>query len=244
MNFVAHRGYSQRFPENSLPAFEAVLNHPCCGTTLVGIELDIQLTADNQMVILHDTSLPDLGGEPVAVGTLSLQQAQKLIHHRAPHTPSLATLEQCLALVNHRVELNIEIKAGNYPLQTLVDKLLTELERYRPANDIIISSFDPTVLDAVMSQGDHLGLRFGFLFAHDHELEQTTTAFRRRLDFLHPHYKLLLNDPKRVQTWQRHLQLWTVDDAQLIHSLATSPAAPHIRSIITNDITLAEHLWP
>lgn len=244
MNFVAHRGYSRRYPENSLPAFEAVLNHPCCGTTLCGIELDIQLTADNQMVILHDTSLPDHRGAPLAVGSLSLQQAQKLIHHSTPHTPALATLEQCLALVNHRVELNIEIKAGSYPLQTLVERLLTELEHYRPANDIIISSFDTTALDAVMSQGAHLGLRFGFLFTHCHELEQTTTAFRQQLDFLHPNYLLLLNAPQQAQAWQRPLQLWTVDDAQLIHSLAASPAAPHIRSIITNDITLAEHLWP
>jgi glycerophosphoryl diester phosphodiesterase len=124
MNFVAHRGYSQRYPENSLPAFEAVLNHPSSATNLIGIELDIQLTADNQIIILHDTSLTNHQGASVAVGPLTLQQAQELMHCSSPHAPPLARLEQCLALVNHRLELNIELKAGCYPRQTMVDTLL------------------------------------------------------------------------------------------------------------------------
>ena len=49
---VAHRGYARRYPENTLPAFEAALTE---GVPL--IEFDIQLTADSVPVVLHDDNL-------------------------------------------------------------------------------------------------------------------------------------------------------------------------------------------
>lgn len=50
MKIWAHRGCSQRYPENTLLAFEnaARLNG------LIGIELDIQLTRDGELVVIHD----------------------------------------------------------------------------------------------------------------------------------------------------------------------------------------------
>ena len=50
MKIWAHRGCSQRYPENTLLAFEqaaAVQN-------LTGIELDIQMTKDGELVVIHD----------------------------------------------------------------------------------------------------------------------------------------------------------------------------------------------
>ena len=50
MKIWAHRGCSQRYPENTLFAFEqaaAIKN-------LTGIELDIQLTKDGKLVVIHD----------------------------------------------------------------------------------------------------------------------------------------------------------------------------------------------
>lgn len=50
MKVWAHRGCSQRYPENTLLAFEkAAAVHG-----LTGIELDIQLTRDGEMVVIHD----------------------------------------------------------------------------------------------------------------------------------------------------------------------------------------------
>ena len=51
LNF-AHRGAREEAPENTLPAFERA---GALGAD--GIELDVQLTADNQVVVFHDSTL-------------------------------------------------------------------------------------------------------------------------------------------------------------------------------------------
>ena len=52
MRIFAHRGYSGRFPENTMPAFnEAFL------AGVDGIELDVQLSRDGELVIIHDETL-------------------------------------------------------------------------------------------------------------------------------------------------------------------------------------------
>ena len=50
MKIWAHRGCSQRYPENTLLAFKKASEIP----NLTGIELDIQLTRDGEMVVIHD----------------------------------------------------------------------------------------------------------------------------------------------------------------------------------------------
>lgn len=50
MKLWAHRGCSQRYPENTLLAFEKA----AAVKGLTGIELDIQLTKDGEMVVIHD----------------------------------------------------------------------------------------------------------------------------------------------------------------------------------------------
>ena len=52
---TAHRGFSKVAPENTLPAFQAAMD---CGADY--IELDIQLTADDQLVVIHDDKLDSL----------------------------------------------------------------------------------------------------------------------------------------------------------------------------------------
>ena len=44
-----HRGYSALAPENTLAAFTVLLEHK-----IPGVELDVQLTRDGQVVVIHD----------------------------------------------------------------------------------------------------------------------------------------------------------------------------------------------
>src|SRR5262245_36744912 len=52
VHVCGHRGYSLRYPENTLPAFEAAR---AAGATAV--EIDVVLTADGEPIILHDLTL-------------------------------------------------------------------------------------------------------------------------------------------------------------------------------------------
>ncbi len=65
---VAHRGYSQRFPENTLLAIQAALDE---GAKY--IEIDIQLSADKQAVVFHDRDLQRLCHQPDSIHDYSLQ---------------------------------------------------------------------------------------------------------------------------------------------------------------------------
>ena len=49
MKVMAHRGYSGKYPENTMLAFEEAAK-----TGADGIELDVQLTKDGQVVVIHD----------------------------------------------------------------------------------------------------------------------------------------------------------------------------------------------
>src|SRR4051794_19058975 len=52
MKIIAHRGYSAKYPENTLAAFRACANLP-----IYGVEFDVHLTKDQQVVVIHDEAI-------------------------------------------------------------------------------------------------------------------------------------------------------------------------------------------
>jgi glycerophosphoryl diester phosphodiesterase len=82
MNFVAHRGFPALFPENTIPAFEAVMRHPECGKRIVGIENDIRLTADGEMAVFHDDAV-EFRGVKTQVDRLALSELSEAVSIRS-----------------------------------------------------------------------------------------------------------------------------------------------------------------
>ena len=111
MKIWAHRGCSQRYPENTLLAFEkaaAIKN-------LTGIELDIQLTRDGELVVIHDERV-DRTTEGIGyVRDYTLHQLKRL-HIYADENPvqTIPTMEEVFDLLEERLKsglkLNIELK--------------------------------------------------------------------------------------------------------------------------------------
>jgi glycerophosphoryl diester phosphodiesterase len=85
-------------PENSLAAFEQAIE---LGAD--GIEFDVRLTRDHELVIFHDA---EIAGTPVA----NLTRVE--IEDRAGVLPPL--LEDVLALARGRIWLDVELKKGRY----------------------------------------------------------------------------------------------------------------------------------
>ena len=98
----AHRGlhYGSVFPENSLIAFAAALEFGA------GIECDLRLTADNQLVVFHDADARRMCGSPMRIGNSSLAELGRL---RLGNRP-IPTLPSLLALAAGRVPLLLEAK--------------------------------------------------------------------------------------------------------------------------------------
>ncbi|MER7667623.1 glycerophosphodiester phosphodiesterase [Kitasatospora sp. NPDC096128] len=70
---VAHRGDPYRHRENTLPSVESAL---AAGADAV--EVDVQLTRDKVPVLLHDTTLERLWGDPRAIGRVTTDQLAEL----------------------------------------------------------------------------------------------------------------------------------------------------------------------
>lgn len=137
---VAHRGLhnsEQGVPENSLAAFQRAVDRGHA------IELDVRITADNQIVVFHDGTLERMTGVPGVVDQWVLQDLKKLrllgTEERIP------TMDEMLELVDGKVPLLIEIKRDRgQELGRLEPLLVKKLEQYQ--GDFIIESFDPEVL--------------------------------------------------------------------------------------------------
>src|SRR5579864_1567524 len=98
----AHRGlhFGSRIPENSLAAFEAAVQLGA------GIECDLRLTADDQVVVFHDADARRLCADPLVIGKASWKAVAGL---RVEGHPIL-TLESLLDLIDGRVPLLLEVK--------------------------------------------------------------------------------------------------------------------------------------
>jgi glycerophosphoryl diester phosphodiesterase len=139
---VAHRGDSEAFPENTLPAFEAAVR---AGAQM--IEFDVQRTRDGALVVVHDDTLDrttdaravlDRGHVPV--GELTLAQLQRLDAGTWKH-PRFAgarvpTLEEALARIGGAAVPMIEHKSGT------PEAYVAALRTLGRTRDVILQSFD------------------------------------------------------------------------------------------------------
>lgn len=133
----AHRGlHDARRPENSLAAFEAAI------AAGMGIECDVQLSADRVAVVFHDLTTDRLTGSTgwvrarsaAALGAMTLRGSDQTI----------PTLAQALALIAGRTPLLIEIKSqGRARNKTLCRAVAGALKDYD--GPVAVMSFDPRV---------------------------------------------------------------------------------------------------
>lgn len=133
---VAHRGlHSEGVPENTLAAFGAAIDAG------LPIELDVQLTADDAMVVYHDADLQRLSERPERVRDVTVEQLRDMrVRGSDQHPPSLA---ETLDFVNGRVPILLEIKAGE---QRYLRASATgaALRGYR--GPVAVQSFDPYIV--------------------------------------------------------------------------------------------------
>jgi len=140
MDFVstdyAHRGlWNEIYPENSIAAFAHAVH---CG---YGIELDVQLSRDGEIMVFHDYDLSRMCGVKKRLSSLSAAELSTLRLSGSAYT--VPTLAEVLRLVDGKVPLLIEIK-GEGKEEKLCRKLAEALDVYHGA--FAIESFNPLVL--------------------------------------------------------------------------------------------------
>jgi glycerophosphoryl diester phosphodiesterase len=186
------------------------------------IELDVQLTRDEQLVVMHDHEL-----ERTTTGC-GLVRQQTIAEIKALDAGSwfgpqfagetVLTLPEVLALVGNAARLNVEVKAprGDWPL--LVPRLLGTLDRHRALESTIISCFEPEALAAVREQSDRA--RLGLLWQNSNFDEAWRWTNALGAVSIHPLWLLVSNDVVHA-AHARALKVltWTVNEVAVISDL-------------------------
>ncbi len=142
MKIWAHRGCSQRYPENTLLAFEKAANL----RNLTGIELDVQMTKDGELVVIHDERVDRTTEGIGEVKDYTLSQLKKM-HIYADTHPSQAipTLTEVFDLLEPRLKsglkLNIELKNSICPYEGMEEKLVETVHKRGAEDAVVYSTF-------------------------------------------------------------------------------------------------------
>jgi len=150
MLIIGHRGAPSIKKENTLDSFQAALNH-----NVDGIELDVQLSKDCKLVVLHDLHTYKLNGKYDLIRNYSLNKLKKLNYQ-------IPILEDILKITPPHKELHIEIKSNQINNDIIITKIYNLLSKYKLETQTILSSFNPFVLSA-LKQLSH-SIRIGLLW--------------------------------------------------------------------------------
>lgn len=138
----AHRGSSGTHPENTMAAFREAER-----VGADGIELDVQLSKDGEVVVIHDEELSRTTNGTGFVKDYTLKQLKKL---DASHTFSgkievqrIPALTEVLEMfVCNQMLLNIELKNSQYLYPGMEEKVISLVKKYKLEDRVIISSFN------------------------------------------------------------------------------------------------------
>lgn len=144
---IAHRGLhnSSDRPENSYAAFDYAVenNFP--------IELDLQMTADEKLIVFHDENLFRMTGFKQKVSTVKLEEIKKL--RLLNSNQAIPLFSELLEHINGKVPLLIEIKNYARP-NSFEEKVISDLKNYK--GEFALQSFNPLTVRWLKRNAPHI----------------------------------------------------------------------------------------
>jgi len=208
----AHRGlHGEGVPENSLAAAEAAI------AAGLGVECDIQRSADDHAIVFHDWKLERLTEGEGPLASRTAEQIELLPFRGTAHRP--ARFAALLELVAGRVPLLIELKSRRrYDVERTCEYVSRLIEGY--AGDHAVMSFDPRVARWFRRKAPRTPC--GLVMRED-EYGYTQRAWQRRLafriaepDFLAYHIHALPNaHVARLRKDGLPILTWTINSPEL-----------------------------
>ncbi len=144
MIVVGHRGWPQAYPENTLASFRAAL-----ALGVDAVELDVHLTKDGRLVVMHDQDTERTTGVPGSVRDMTLDEVKRLDAGRRFGAEfageRVPTLEEVMALVAGKATLYIEVKPPGPDASGRVNEALVPMLE-SCAGAVVVHSFDADYL--------------------------------------------------------------------------------------------------
>ena len=228
MQVIAHRGYSSAAPENTMAAFKAAVAAGCRA-----LELDVQLSKDGVVVVIHDEKLDRTTSGSGLVVDHTWAELKELdcgswFDPRFSGEP-MPTLDEVLQLTKEEnLWLNVELKTGVIPYPGLEQKVVEAIQAHGVMEQVAVSSFNHYSLLAVKELAPQLETAILYMSGL---VEPWLYAQRIGAEALHPLYYNIV--PTIVQGAKEHgikLRPFTVDDPKI----AAAIIAAGVDGIITN----------
>lgn len=207
----AHRGASAHAPENTLAAFELALAQGADG-----IELDVKLSADGHVVVIHDPTTDRTTGARGRVKDLSLAELRGLnagsFYSANFSAEKIPMLEEVFEAFGKKIFINVELTNYNTPRDHLVESVCMLVKKFNVQKHVMFSSFYasnlskarsylPEVPCGLLAFNGLLGAwarSFGFAFG--------------KYAALHPYLKdVTPQQVQRVHRLKGRVHVWTVN---------------------------------
>ncbi len=182
---IGHRGVAGTHPENTRISVQAAIN-----LDLKWVEVDVQPTKDNILVVCHDHTVNRCSNGLGRVDELTLEELKKLDFggwlNKDFTGESIMTLDELLELAaDNNLSLNIEVKVDRHPAEQVAQLLAKALSQSPLAQShILLSSFSHDVIRALFKhcEGYRLGVLSEFLTKKDRLLLEEVNAYSCNLN--------------------------------------------------------------
>jgi len=148
---IAHRGFSARAPENTLAAFRAAIE-----VGADGIELDVQLSKDGHVVVIHDEKLDRTTNGSGPVGEKTLEELSKLDaggwfgpQFAGEPLPTLRAVFELVREKNWKGVINVEMKTSKFLYPGIERAVVDLIAEFGLREQALISSFNHNSLAEV-----------------------------------------------------------------------------------------------
>lgn len=223
----AHRGASGHAPENTMAAFRLAVEEGA-----EGIELDVQLSADRQVVVIHDETLDRTTDGLGPVNSRTWEELRRLdasFGQEAYRGEGIPLLSQVLELLAPtQLELNIELKNGIVPYEGMEELVVRMVRQYGMEKRVVLSSFNHYSIARLAGMAPDMEM--AVLYAEGLYRPWEYAAFVGARS-LHPHY--LAVTPEIVMNAHMagvKVRPWTVNSDEDYRRMA----AAGVDAVITN----------
>lgn len=224
----AHRGFSGKYPENTMLAFEKAIEAGC-----EGMEFDVQFSKDGEMVIFHDETVNRTTNGKGRIKDHTFEELSLLdasyIYMGTYGVNRIPTLREYFDLVKDLpVISNIELKTGIYEYEGIERSVYDLIKEYDIKDRIIISSFNHftirrmKAIDPTMKCG---------LLEESWLIDAGKYVKTAGVECYHPIFRCLNDDVvNEVKSHGIEINTWTVNEVEDIEDMIRK----NVDSVISN----------
>ncbi len=226
---IAHRGAPNYFMENTIDAYEKAIQ---LGADM--LEIDIHLTGDNKLIVIHDNDIRDLTGIRGSIKNMSWKKIQKI---RLADGSSIPSLDEVITRFKNKTTFLLEMKAMH-----CVHYLVKTIEKHKLFDKCIVGSFAHPLVNMVKKTNPKIKTvlhcisipmepeQLVIAANSDGIINLSDTLIRRTVNRCHKHKQLVFTLPIGIED---------VEDKRSIRRLINTG----VDGICTNNIEMVKEVY-